>query len=58
MFYINYNNNLYIKITIAFNGRHFATSEVIRSKPGDFLFGYFRIEFLTSLRVTYFIGGP
>lgn len=49
---------MYVKRTISFVGKHFVTSAVIRSKPGDFLFGYFRIVFFTSFGVTNLVGGP
>jgi len=37
--------NIYVKSIIAFLGKHLETSEVIKSKPGDFLFEYFKIAF-------------
>jgi hypothetical protein len=35
--------NIYVIRTMAFFGRYLVTSAVIRSKPSDFFFEYFRI---------------
>jgi len=37
-----------LKELLLFLGKHFETLAVIKSKPGDFLFKYFRIKFLIT----------
>jgi hypothetical protein len=46
--------NIYVISTMAFLGRHLATSAVIKSKSGDFFSEYFWIVCLTSFWVKYF----